>query len=136
MFEAPPPPQYNPVDVYVGSRIRLRRRSLGVSQDGLAKQLDLSFQQVQKYERGANRISASKLYEAGRALKVPVAYFFNGYDGTVEDDLISETSVEQRIHNFLRTLEGIELAEAFPRVKTAKLRRRILDLVRALGDED
>src|SRR4051812_37905868 len=68
----------NPVDLYVGGRIRMRRRSLGVSQEKLADDLGLTFQQVQKYERGANRVSASKLYEIARSLQTPVAFFFEG----------------------------------------------------------
>src|SRR5579884_660298 len=68
----------NPVDLHVGARIRMRRKSLGVSQERLADSLGLTFQQVQKYERGANRVSASKLYEIARALQTSVAYFFDG----------------------------------------------------------
>ena len=68
----------NPVDLHVGARIRLRRRMQGVSQEKLADALGLTFQQVQKYERGANRVSASKLYEIAAALRAPVAYFFDG----------------------------------------------------------
>ncbi|HEX7799284.1 MAG TPA: helix-turn-helix transcriptional regulator, partial [Asticcacaulis sp.] len=69
----------NPVDLHVGARVRMRRKFLGMSQEGLAETIDLTFQQVQKYERGSNRISASKLWEIAKALKAPVAYFFEGY---------------------------------------------------------
>src|SRR3954468_5429255 len=72
----------NPVDLHVGARIRMRRKLLGVSQERLADQLGLTFQQVQKYERGANRVSASKLYEIARALQTSVAYFFEGLAST------------------------------------------------------
>ena len=68
----------NPIDVHVGSRIRLRRTLLGMSQERLAEAIGLTFQQVQKYERGANRVSASKLWEIAAALKTPVAYFYDG----------------------------------------------------------
>ena len=68
----------NPIDLHVGARIRMRRRLLGVSQERLAEALGLTFQQVQKYERGANRVSASKLYEIARTLQTPVTYFFDG----------------------------------------------------------
>src|SRR5262245_52045921 len=68
----------NPVDLYVGGRIRMRRRSMGVSQQKLADDLDLTFQQVQKYERGVNRVSASKLYEIAKSLKTPISFFFDG----------------------------------------------------------
>lgn len=125
----------NPVDLHVGARVRMRRKFLGMSQEGLAESIALTFQQVQKYERGSNRISASKLYEISRALKAPVAYFFEGYGESEMVDGFSESESEQFVHGFLMTTEGIELAEAFPRVKSAKLRRKVLDLVRALAEE-
>lgn len=111
----------NPVDLHVGARVRMRRKFLGMSQEGLAETIDLTFQQVQKYERGSNRISASKLYEISRALKAPVAYFFDGYGQGEAVEGFSESESEQFVHGFLMTTEGIELAEAFPRIKNAKL---------------
>lgn len=126
----------NPVDLHVGARVRMRRKFLGMSQEGLAETIDLTFQQVQKYERGSNRISASKLYEIARALKAPVAYFFEGYGQTEAVEGFSESESEQFVHGFLMTTEGIELAEAFPRIKSAKLRRRVLELVRSLAEDD
>ncbi|CAL4865914.1 MULTISPECIES: helix-turn-helix domain-containing protein [Asticcacaulis] len=126
----------NPVDLHVGARVRMRRKFLGMSQEGLAETIELTFQQVQKYERGSNRISASKLYEISRALKAPVAYFFEGYGENEAVEGFSESESEQFVHGFLMTTEGIELAEAFPRIKNAKHRRRILELVRALAEDD
>ncbi|MFT4074829.1 MAG: helix-turn-helix domain-containing protein [Asticcacaulis sp.] len=126
----------NPVDLHVGARVRMRRKFLGMSQESLAEVIELTFQQVQKYERGSNRISASKLYEIAKALKAPIAYFFEGYGENEAVEGFSESESEQFVHGFLMTTEGIELAEAFPRVKNAKLRRRILELVRTLGEED
>ena len=126
----------NPVDLHVGGRIRMRRKFLGMSQETLATALDLTFQQVQKYERGSNRISASKLYETAKTLKAPIAYFFEGYGETEGVEGFSESASEQFVHNFLMTTEGIELAEAFPRVPNAKLRRRVLELVRTLAEEE
>jgi transcriptional regulator with XRE-family HTH domain len=125
----------HPIDIYVGSRVRLRRKFLSLSQEDLADVIGLTFQQVQKYERGTNRISASKLYEISRALKVPVAYFYNGYDKRESGQGFSESETEQFIHGFLMTTEGVELAEAFPRIRNAKQKRRLLDLVRALTEE-
>ena len=125
----------NPVDLYVGSRIRLRRKFLGLSQTDLAEALGLTFQQVQKYERGSNRISASKLFETGKALKAPVAYFFDGYAGH-QDKGFEESSKEQGVSAFLRISEGVEMAEAFPRVRSPKHRRSVLSLVRSLADDD
>jgi transcriptional regulator with XRE-family HTH domain len=125
----------NPVDLHVGARVRMRRKFLGMSQEGLAETIDLTFQQVQKYERGSNRISASKLYEIAKALKAPVAYFFEGYGENEAVEGFSESESEQFVHGFLMTTEGIELAEAFPRIKNPKFRRRILDLVRTLAED-
>ena len=126
----------NPVDLHVGARVRMRRKFLGMSQEGLAETIALTFQQVQKYERGSNRISASKLWEIAKALKAPVAYFFEGYGENEAVEGFSESESEQFVHGFLMTTEGIELAEAFPRIKNAKHRRRILELVRALAEDD
>ena len=126
----------NPVDLHVGARVRMRRKFLGMSQEGLAETIALTFQQVQKYERGSNRISASKLYEISKALKAPVAYFFEGYGENEAVEGFSESESEQFVHGFLMTTEGIELAEAFPRIKNAKHRRRILELVRSLAEDD
>lgn len=123
----------NQIDVHVGTRVRVRRKFLGQSQTDLANALGITFQQVQKYERGSNRISASKLYEAAQALKVPVAYFFEGYDDQVHTSAPSQS--ERSVHKFLGTSEGIEIAEAFPRIKTAKYRRKVAELVVALAED-
>jgi transcriptional regulator with XRE-family HTH domain len=127
----------NPVDLHVGARIRMRRRMQGVSQEKLADALGLTFQQVQKYERGANRVSASKLYEIAAALKTPVSYFFEGLADPSSDEDEPRAAVEQSVHAFLTTSEGLELAGLFPRLQRGRLRRRLLDLVRAIvGEED
>jgi transcriptional regulator with XRE-family HTH domain len=125
----------NPIDVHVGGRLRLRRKYLGLSQSDLADALGLTFQQVQKYERGSNRISASKLYEAAKYLKSPIAYFFEGIDEAASEGFGQSVS-EIAVNTFMATAEGIELAQAFPRIKFGKHRRKILDLVRVLADED
>jgi transcriptional regulator with XRE-family HTH domain len=115
----------------------MRRKMLGVSQERLAEALGLTFQQVQKYERGANRISASKLYDIARFLSAPISYFFEGLtDPTQASDVEHDSSSEQHVHGFLMTSEGLELAAAFPRIIRQRLRRRILDLVRALSEEE
>ncbi len=138
MTDAPEDRAPNPVDLHVGARVRMRRRLRGVSQEKLADSLGLTFQQVQKYERGANRISASKLYEIAASLQTPVGYFFEG----LADPSIAvngnghEGSSEQMVHDFLMTTEGLELASLFPRLKRGRLRRRLLDLVRAIVEDD
>ena len=128
--------QSNPVDLHVGGRVRMRRKFLGLSQTDLADSLGLTFQQVQKYERGSNRISASKLFEIARTLKVPVAYFFEGYGQNEAVEGFTESQSEQAVHGFLMTTEGIEIAEAFPRIKNAKHRRKVMELVRTLAEDD
>lgn len=125
----------NPVDLHVGARVRMRRRLRGVSQEKLAESLGLTFQQVQKYERGANRISASKLYEIAASLQTPVGYFFEGLADPAAAVGAGGGS-EQMVHDFLMTTEGLELASLFPRLKRGRLRRRLLDLVRAIVEDD
>ena len=92
----------------------MRRKFLGMSQEGLADTIDLTFQQVQKYERGSNRISASKLYEISRALKAPVSYFFEGYGESEGVEGFSESQSEQFVHGFLMTTEGNRTGRSLP----------------------
>lgn len=125
----------NPVDLHVGLRIRLRRKELGVSQEKLADSIGLTFQQVQKYERAANRVSASKLWEMARALRTSISYFFDGL-GDASRNAPGEPESPPPAHAFLLTPEGMELAAAFPKIRRARVRRRILDLVRAMTEED
>lgn len=125
----------NPVDIHVGARVRLRRKAMGLSQADLAEGIGLTFQQVQKYERGANRISASKLYEMARTLKVPLAYFYDGYSADPAVANFAASASEQSVNDFLITAEGVELASAFPHVKSATQRRGILELVRSLVED-
>ena len=129
--------QPNPVDVHVGGRIRMRRRVLGLSQEALADALELTFQQVQKYERGGNRVSASKLFAIAHVFQVPVNYFFEGLPmpGRAKGESASVLEVEDAIRAFMATTEGLELAQRFPRIPKGRLRRRVLELVRALADE-
>ncbi|WP_443750221.1 helix-turn-helix domain-containing protein [Asticcacaulis solisilvae] len=103
-----------------------------MSQTELATAVGVTFQQVQKYERGFNRVSASKLYEIARVLKVPLSYFFEGFDGTADR---AETGSDVAPADFLGTSEGLALAEAFPRIRNEERRRKILDLIHSLADE-
>ena len=121
------------VDVHVGGRVRVRRRLIHMTQETLADLIDVTFQQVQKYERGSNRISASKLFAIAEALEVPISYFFEGLDEVGEQS--AEEGSEQNIQSFLRTSEGLELARLFPRIARGPLRRRILELVRAAAQD-
>lgn len=119
----------HPVDRHVGLRIRIRRKEVGVSQERLAEALGITFQQVQKYERGANRVSASKLWEIARALNTGVGYF---YEGLGEGD---PSAPQIGAQDFMLSSEGLELMAAFPRIQKASLRRRLVELVRAVADE-
>lgn len=119
----------HPVDRHVGLRIRMRRKEIAVSQERLAEALGITFQQVQKYERGANRVSASKLWEIARALKTSVNYFYEGLGG--DDQMLAG----QDAQDFMLTAEGLELMAAFPRITQPALRRKLLELVRTVSEE-
>lgn len=129
----------NPIDKHVGSRVRMRRMMLSMSQEKLGERLGLTFQQVQKYEKGTNRIGASRLQQISSILSVPVSFFFDGAP-TGEPapaggfaDVASATYVT----DFLSTNEGLALNNAFMKVKNPKLRRKIVELVVAIaGEED
>jgi transcriptional regulator with XRE-family HTH domain len=123
----------NPVDRHVGLRIRLRRKELGISQERLAEAIGLTFQQIQKYERAANRVSASKLFEMARALSTNIAYFYEGLSD--QPAPVGEDKPRDAVQEFLLTPEGIELATMFPQIPRGRVRRRILDLVRALASQ-
>lgn len=120
----------NPIDRHVGLRIRMRRKELSVSQERLAEAVGLTFQQIQKYERAANRVSASKLWELARALNTSIAYF---YEGLPEMELAG--APRQGIQDFLLTPEGLELAASFPRIHHPRLRRKLVELIRTLGEQ-
>jgi transcriptional regulator with XRE-family HTH domain len=124
----------HPVDRHVGLRIRMRRKELGISQERLAEALGLTFQQVQKYERAANRVSASKLWEIARALNTGVTYFYDGLNAAAEADAAPPPN--RGAHAFLLTPEGVELANLFPKLPRARVRRKVVELVRALAEMD
>jgi len=119
-------------DLHVGAQVRKRRKVLGISQGELANAVGVTFQQVQKYERGANRVSASKLHEIAICLSMPIAYFFDGLPLIEQDDF---ADAEISAADFLRTAEGQELAATFPRLTPGK-RKGVMNMVRAiLADE-
>ncbi|MGY6768274.1 helix-turn-helix domain-containing protein [Komagataeibacter sp. NFXK3] len=147
----------NPVDVHVGNRIRLRRTLLGMSQERLGNALGLTFQQVQKYERGRNRVGASRLYDLACVLDVPVAFFFDGlpdrgmeHDGSADEvagmaepaacvapipAMKEEGRGEMRADDLalLSRRETIDLVRAYYGIEDSGTRRRVLDLVRSMG---
>jgi transcriptional regulator with XRE-family HTH domain len=121
----------NPIDVHVGRRIRIRRIQIDMSQQVLGNRLHLTFQQIQKYEKGTNRIGASRLQEIGKVLEVPAAYFFDGAPGGWEP-AGAETTANTFV-DFLATREGQSLAAAFSRIPDVGLRRSVVDLVERLA---
>jgi transcriptional regulator with XRE-family HTH domain len=127
----------NTVDSHVGTRVRLRRMLLGMSQEKLGESLGLTFQQVQKYEKGVNRIGASRLFDLAQVLGVPVQFF---YDELGHNDHPAMTGFSERtetyVVDFLGSREGLELNKAFVRITDAKVRRSVIDLVRSLADPD
>lgn len=126
----------NPVDIHVGSRIRLRRQLLRMSQEKLGDELGVTFQQVQKYERGANRVGASRLYRLSRVLEVPVQFFFEGLSETAPDLGMADNDQTPIVYDFIQSSDGVSLAESFSRIKDSKVRRRVLELVRTLASEE
>jgi len=124
----------NPIDVHVGSRVRLRRNMQGLSQERLGEMIGLTFQQVQKYERGANRIGASRLYELGQKLDVPIDFFFDTTDPVRAPAIagFAESGQETFDSDPLRRRETVELVEAYYQIDNPAVRRRLFDLAKAL----
>jgi transcriptional regulator with XRE-family HTH domain len=126
----------DPVDAYVGSRIRVRRTLLGLSQEGLGKMLGLAFQQVQKYERGANRVSAGRLYLLSKALDVPVSYFFDGLPPGAAFALSSpsrKSTASVDGADAMSRRETLELIRAYYRIGNPKLRENIGALIKSIA---
>jgi transcriptional regulator with XRE-family HTH domain len=128
----------NPTDKHVGSRVRMRRMMLGMSQEKLGDALSLTFQQVQKYEKGTNRIGASRLQQIAHFLQVPVSFFFEGAPDLAGGDPagINGAPSPAYVSDFLASSDGLTLTKAFMQIKDPKLRRRIVDLVSQIAGDD
>ncbi len=127
----------NPVDKYVGSRVRMRRIMLGMSQEKLGEALDLTFQQIQKYEKGTNRIGASRLQQISDILQVPVSFLFEGGPtGSINANGMTDAPSPAYVSDFLATSEGLALTRAFTRISDPKLRRTIVDLVEQMASRE
>ncbi len=129
----------DPVDVHVGSRIRLRRTLMGMSQTALADSVGLTFQQIQKYEKGGNRVSASRLWQFGQVLDVPVSFFFDDMPAGILAERghpgangVPNDSAEAGI---MTRRETLELVRAYYRIRNEPVRRRIYDLFKAMGSD-
>jgi transcriptional regulator with XRE-family HTH domain len=136
----------HPVDVHVGKQLRVQRIIMGLSQEALAKEVGITFQQVQKYERGINRMSASRLYDFSRVLGVAVSYFFEGYSeqqsggALAKGDFgyasgVAEGAADAFNHEQVLTRETLELMRCYHRVKNPLIKRRFVDLLRAVSDD-
>jgi len=127
----------HPIDVHVGSRVRLRRTLLGMSQEKLGDAIGLTFQQVQKYERGANRIGASRLYDLSRVLDVPVSFFFDDAPVT-ETEVPHHEGVQEEPGRFdldpMAKRETLELVRAYYRVSDPGVRKRLFELTKSLAN--
>lgn len=128
----------NPIDIHVGSRVRLRRMMIGMSQERLGEKLSLTFQQVQKYEKGANRIGASRLFTIASILDVPVQFFFEDMPGEAIENLpagaegMKEPDQTEYVMGFVSSAEGLQLNTAFSKIENVETRRKIVDLVKTL----
>jgi transcriptional regulator with XRE-family HTH domain len=127
----------NPIDIHVGSRIRLRRTMLGMSQEKLGESLGITFQQIQKYEKGTNRVGASRLQNISSILNVPVSFFFEDAPGEQvgAHTGLAEASSSNYVVDFLSSSEGLQLNRAFVKISDPKVRRKLVDLVKALAAE-
>ena len=123
----------NPIDKHVGSRVRLRRMMLTMSQEKLGTALGLTFQQVQKYEKGTNRIGASRIHQISEILQVPVSFLFEGSPGSPSAKSFGEAPSPTYVADFLATSEGLALIRAFMLIPNIKLRRAIVDMVELIG---
>ena len=134
----------SPIDVHVGSRIRLRRTLLGMSQERLGEALGLTFQQVQKYERGVNRVGASRLFDLSRVLDVPISFFFddmpeslaNAFGGQARRAVGHGEQPEGVADDTLNRRETLELVRAYYRIADPAVRKRVLDLIKSMGPTD
>jgi transcriptional regulator with XRE-family HTH domain len=126
----------NPIDKHVGSRVRMRRMMISMSQEKLGERLGITFQQIQKYEKGTNRIGASRLQQIAGVLGVPVAFFFEGAPNQDSSGNLGEAVSPAYVSDFLATADGLALTKAFMKVKDPKVRRRIVDLVEAIASEE
>ncbi|MEL7490544.1 MAG: helix-turn-helix transcriptional regulator [Pseudomonadota bacterium] len=126
----------HPVDVHVGARVKLRRTLIGMSQDKLGEALGLTFQQIQKYEKGVNRIGASRVFEISKILDVPIQYLFDDYDysSNAPAQGFAEGNGDASFMELLNTPDGVQLCRYYAEIEDPKVKKRVLDLVRAIAE--
>jgi transcriptional regulator with XRE-family HTH domain len=129
----------HPVDIHVGRRLRLKRTILGMSQEAVGKEIGVTFQQIQKYERGINRMGASRLYDFAKALGVPVSYFFDGFGEYANDTGMALGMSEPEAAKFesekVNNRETLEVMRAYYRIKSPAVRKRIIELIKAFAED-
>jgi len=130
----------HPVDIYVGKRLRMRRTILGLSQEAIGNAIGVTFQQIQKYERGINRMGSSRLYDFAKLLGVPESYFFEGYDAESGVSLpypagMAEDASSDFEHDKLTSRETLEMMRAYYRISDPQVRKRVFELVKSLADK-
>jgi transcriptional regulator with XRE-family HTH domain len=124
----------NPIDIHVGKRLRLRRTVMGMSQEQLAESLGITFQQVQKYEKGINRIGSSRLFDISKSLNVPVGFFFEEYGESNPVFGLAENSSEYEAED-VRSRETMALVKAYYQISDPKVRKKALELIKSLADK-
>lgn len=127
----------HPIDIHVGSRVKLRRMILGMSQETLGKSLGLTFQQIQKYEKGVNRIGASRMFELSQLLDVPVQFFYDGFGATSQAaNGFAEGEAGETVMDLVNSPEGVQLCRYFSGIKDVEVRKRVLDLVKSIAETE
>lgn len=122
------------IDAHIGGRLRQRRTMMGLSQEAVARAVGITFQQVQKYEKGMNAMNARRLYEFAAFMNVPVAYFFDGLEQSAKMAGFAEEKGEMFDHQGVSDRESLEMMKAFKRIKEQVIRKRVADLVRAVAE--
>lgn len=125
----------HPIDVHVGARVKLRRMILGMSQETLGKALGLTFQQIQKYEKGVNRIGASRIFELSNLLDVPIQYFYNDYGDTIGGER-GAAAAGDMFMNLVNSPEGVQLCRSFSEINDPQVKKRVLDLVKSIAETE
>ncbi|MBT6466809.1 MAG: helix-turn-helix transcriptional regulator [Emcibacteraceae bacterium] len=128
----------NPIDIYVGSRLRLRRALIGMSQEKLGNALEITFQQVQKYERGTNRISSSRLFQISRILDVSVSFFFDDMDTEIIKQTEGMAEINKQVLQVdkLSRRETLEFVRAYYKITDPMVRKKIFEMVKAIGNSE
>lgn len=134
-MKKPGPRSASPIDTHVGTRIRMRRQLMNMTQEKLGESLGVTFQQVQKYERGTNRVGASRLWNISRVLDVPISFFYDGLENGFEYAQASENEQMPIIYDFINSSDGVAFAKAVSRIKNKAVRRQLLELARSLADD-